>query len=95
MRQLKGCVQVAADADITHAQAIIEGAGMYVASSPTRPKQDLAARYGGSPGQVNLAARALVGQGSYQWQMLGTDHQTWIDLPPTVVASTSVLVSRP
>jgi hypothetical protein len=36
-----------------------------------------------------LIARAIKGQGSYQWQM-SSDQVNWLDLPPTVVASTAV-----
>src|SRR5580700_6089601 len=52
MRQLMACVQIAADADITHAQTIIESAGMYVAKSRARAKPALAARYGSVSGLV-------------------------------------------
>jgi hypothetical protein len=90
MRLLKSGVQVAADADITHARDIIESAGMYVWTRAQKGKPDLAARYGGAPGLVILDAKAIDGQGSYQWQM-SSDGTNWTDLPPSVEAS--VLVS--
>jgi hypothetical protein len=89
MRQLTSFVQLVADADITHARAIIESAGMYVAKSAIRAKPNLAARYGGAPGLVDLVAKAIKSQGSYQWQM-SSGGEDWTDLPPTVEASTSV-----
>jgi hypothetical protein len=89
MRQLKAGVQSAADADVTHAQTIIESAGMYVAKRAVTAKQVLAARYGSVPGEVNLDAKAFKGQGSYQWQM-SLDGKTWSGLPGTVKASTVV-----
>jgi hypothetical protein len=88
MRHLKSCVQLAADADITHAQGIIEGAGMYVVTRVSKPKPPLAARYGGASGLVILDGKAIDGQGSYQWQMNGG--QAWVDLPPSVVATVVV-----
>jgi hypothetical protein len=89
MSRLKCSVQIAADADLTHAQEIIESAGMYVTKRGRKPKPLLAVRYGGAPGLVLLTARAIKGQGSYQWQM-SSDQVNWLDLPPTVVASTAV-----
>ena len=89
MSQLKGCVQVAADSDITHAQAIIESAGMYVVTRAPRPKPALAARYGGALGVVILDAKALRVQGSYEWQM-SSDGVTWTGLPPSTKASVIV-----
>jgi hypothetical protein len=89
MRMLKSGVQLAADADITHAQVIIESSGMYVTTRTRKGKAQLAARYGGAPGLVILDAKAIDGQGSYQWQMC-SDGKTWLDLPPGVEASTLV-----
>jgi hypothetical protein len=89
MRQIKSCVQVAADNDVTHAQEIIEGCGLYVSQRPVKAKPPLGARYGDAPGLVHLDAMAIKGQGSYQWQM-SSDQKSWSDLPPTVNASTSV-----
>ena len=89
LRQLKACVQAAADADITHAQAIIESAGMYVTTLAHKAKAELAFRYGSGVGELELLTRALQGQGCYQWQM-SADQKTWTDLPQTVTASTTV-----
>jgi hypothetical protein len=86
MRQLRSGVQLVADSDITHAQAIIESAGMYVWTRAVTSKPDLAARYGGAPGLVLLDAKAFIGQGSYEWQM-STAPGVWTDLPPGVKAS--------
>jgi hypothetical protein len=90
MRLLTGCVQIAADADISHAQTIIESAGMYVSTRIKQPKPELAARYGGSSGLAFLDAKALKVPGSYEWQMR-IGGQEWTNLPPSVKAR--VLVS--
>ena len=89
MRQLKGIVQSAADADVDHAQAIIESSGMSVAKRAIRSKPDLAARHGKVPTWVNLYAKAAKGKASYYWQM-STNGTTWSDLPDTLRAKTSV-----
>lgn len=89
MRKLRACVQVVADSDITHARAIIESAGMYVSTRAKAVKPPLKARYGSSSGEVVLDAKAIKGQGSYEWQMC-TDQAAWTNLAPTATASTSV-----
>jgi hypothetical protein len=88
IRLLTGCVQIAADADISHAQTIIESAGMYVTTRSRLGKPDLAARYGGAPGVAFLDAKALKVQGSYEWQM--STGQEWTNLPPSVTATVQV-----
>ena len=89
MRQLKSGVQVVADNNITHAQEIIESAGMYFMKRLKRAKTPIAVRYGGGLGLVELLAKAISGKGSYEWQM-SSNQVDWMDLPPTVKASTSV-----
>jgi hypothetical protein len=89
MLQLKSGVQVAADADGTHATEIIEESGMYVVIRGKKGKPDLSAVRGGAVGLVDLFARRIKGQGVYEWQM-SVDQVVWSDLPKTVYASTSV-----
>jgi hypothetical protein len=91
MRQLKACVQVAADANIANSKAIIEGSGMYATRRATNPKPDLAAKYGPISGTLGIIARAIrrSKKGSYGWQM-STDMKTWTDLAPTTDAKTTV-----
>jgi hypothetical protein len=89
MLQLKAIVQGAADADFANAAVLIESSGMSVVKRVVRTKPQLAAKYGKVPQVVVLCAKAFKGQGSYQWQM-SLDGTTWLDLPGTVKATTSV-----
>jgi hypothetical protein len=89
MLQLKGGVQVAADSDLTHGKEIIDSAGMYAVIRGKKGKADLVAHFGGALGDVVLFAKALKGQGVYEWQMSG-DQLVWVDLPKTVYATTTV-----
>ena len=87
MRLLKSNVQLAADADVTHAKEIIESAGMYVFTQGKKGKGSFAVKYAG-PSTARLDAKAFTGQGTYHWQMNAGSE--WADLPPTVTASCTV-----
>jgi hypothetical protein len=89
MRQLKEGVQASADANLERAAAIIEGAGFKVAKRAPRAKQAIAARYGKAPGIVVVVAKAVGRKATYYWEM-STDQAKWSDLPPTMVAQTTV-----
>ena len=89
MRQVRTGVQIAADADIVNAKAIIEGAGLFAVRQIVRGKPDLAVKYGGVSGLLELVARAVKRARTYHWQMSG-DLKLWQDLPPSTDASTTV-----
>jgi hypothetical protein len=89
MRLLKGHVQAAADADLPNSKSIIESSGMYVVQKILRSKPQLAARYGAVPTIVDLFAKASKRKASYAWQM-SADGQSWVDLPGTMTANTTV-----
>ena len=71
------------------AEAVITGAGFSVRKDFTRHKDKLAATYGLASGAVRLDARALGRDASYYWQW-STDMKTWVSLPETKKASTTV-----
>jgi hypothetical protein len=90
LRQLKSCVQAAADADVVHSQAIIESTGFRAVRPGSWTKPDIAVKHGPVPGAVVVTVRAFQGKGSHHWQM-STDQKTWIDLPETTSAKTTVV----
>jgi hypothetical protein len=90
MRMLKAFVQGAADAHLPRSKVIIEGAGMIAVALGGRFKPDLAAKYGAIPTVVDLYARAAKVPVAYEWQMSVDQQKTWVDLPATVRAQTTV-----
>jgi hypothetical protein len=90
LQGLRAYVQMMADADLDHAVAIIESAGMNVKKHAVRVKSDLTARPGKVSGQVLLDAKAAAkGRASYDWEY-SMDQKAWTPLPTTLVANTTV-----
>jgi hypothetical protein len=71
------------------AEALITGAGFSVREGFTRHKDPLAATYGLASGDVELDARAVGQDASYYWQW-STDNRTWVSVPETKKASTTI-----
>ena len=71
------------------AEAVITGSGFSVRKGYTRNKDTLAAKYGLASGDVKLDARAVAPGASYYWQW-STDMKSWVSLPETKKASTTV-----
>ena len=90
LHSAKALVQQAADADLTHAPAIIASAGMAVRKTPTASKPPFAAEQGPLSGTVKLAARAAADRASYEWQWSTDGGHTWTPLPPTLQAKTAL-----
>jgi hypothetical protein len=61
---------------------------MFQKKSSARPKPDLAAAMGKTPGQVIVRARAVRGS-AYEWQSSTDGGATWLSLGITTVANTS------
>jgi hypothetical protein len=71
------------------AEAVITGAGFSVRKAYARHKDPLAATYGLASGAVELDARAVEPGASYYWQW-SVDMKTWVSLPETKKASTTI-----
>ena len=100
METLRAYVQALADAlSAEGAAAIIEAAGLRVASPPVHQKAALAAKLTTTPGVVHVSANAslLVGPAvtskkvTFNWQWSGDAGTTWTDARSTPYASTRVL----
>jgi hypothetical protein len=90
LKQLKSYVEGVAHDNHENAVAIIESAGMSVQRKGLRAKPPLAARNGRVQGEVRLVAKAVAKVTTYYWQLSEDDCKTWIDLPATKPAKTTV-----
>jgi hypothetical protein len=74
----------------TDALSIAEDAGMTLRTVATRVKPPLAAKAGRVTGTVVLVAKATKGAKANSWQYSTDGGKTWIDLPQTTKANTTV-----
>ncbi|HEX8794059.1 MAG TPA: fibronectin type III domain-containing protein [Polyangiaceae bacterium] len=95
LHQLRGYVQVIAEADPENARAIIESAGMFVRKEPERPLRVFSAKPGTASGEVKIVA-PFAGKGtSYEWEYSIDGGATWFTMPPTIQSSTSLVGLTP
>lgn len=95
LNQLRGYVQVTADADQENASAIIESAGLFLRKEPERPLRVFSAKPGSASGEVKLVA-PFAGRGtSYEWEYSIDGGATWLAMPPTIQSSTTLLGLTP
>lgn len=90
LQQLRSYVQVTADANPENASSIIESAGMAVRKAPTRAPRVFAARQGALSGAVKVEAPSAGHRAAYEWEYSVDGGKSWIALPPTLQAKTSV-----
>jgi hypothetical protein len=91
LKALKAYVASVIALNPTQAGVIANAAGMALRRSSTRSKPPLAARMGATLGQVVLLAKAAGRRAYYEWQSSSDGGKTWVSLPTTTTASTSVL----
>lgn len=89
---LMGYVQRLADktGNEQDAIALILASGFDLKNRGVRVKPDLSAKHGKVSGLVKLAAKAESKRASYNWQQSADNGTTWLSLPPTLMAKTSV-----
>ena len=90
LQALRAYVQTVADADPGNAAAIIESAGLAVRKTATRHARALAAKPGSVSGVANVTAAVAARRASYEWQYSTDGGKTWITLPATLQAKTTV-----
>ena len=95
LQQLRGYVQVTADADPENASVIIMSAGMFVRKEPERPLRVFSAKPGTASGEVKLVAPSAGKETSYEWEYSIDGGATWLTMPPTIQSSTSLLGLTP
>jgi hypothetical protein len=86
---LEAYVQSIADAHPTEAASIIQSAGFKVKAVGAHPKQDIEAHMG--PGGIAIIrARAAAKKAAYEFQISSDGGKTWVPLPVTTEANTTV-----
>jgi hypothetical protein len=83
-------VEKVCNANPTAALTIAEDAGMALRSTAVFEKPPLAAKPGTVSGTVVLAAKATKGAAANEWQYSTDGGKTWVDLPITTKATTSI-----
>jgi hypothetical protein len=86
----KAYIQQAADADPEHAEAMITSTGLLLRRPVARTKAPFAVKQGSTTGKVHLVARAAAVRASYEWQWSSDGGKTWLLLPVTLKASTTL-----
>ena len=90
LEQLKVYVQTVADAIPEDGSSIILSAGMAVRKTPVHTPRVFAAKPGAVTGSVKLIAAAAARRASYNWQYSSDGGKTWISLPATLQAKTTM-----
>lgn len=89
LKQVRSYVQSIVDANPENGPAIIQSAALAVRKPVVRLPRIFAAKPGATSGTVSLVAPSAGHRVSYEWQY-STDGKTWIDLPPTLQAKTTL-----
>ena len=89
LQSLRMHVQVVADGRAPAGAAVIEGAGLAGKRIGDRPPRIFAALAGLARGTVKLIAPTAGRRASYNWQY-SLDGETWIELPSTLQATTTL-----
>jgi len=83
-------VELVANADPANAAQIVEDAGMKLHQAHARDKPPLAVKAGVTSGTVQVVAKATKGAKANDWQMSTDGGKTWVDIPSTTKATTTV-----
>ena len=90
LEQLKTYVQTVADASVADGEGIILSAGMAVRKTAIHPPRVFSAEQGDVSGSVKLIASAAAKRASYNWQYSIDGGKTWVAMPGTLQAKTTV-----
>ena len=90
LEQLCAYVQSVADANVANAASIIESAGMYVKGVGGRRRAGFRLTDGRVSGEVDVFTDQAANRASYDWQYSLDDCVSWVDLPGTTKADTTI-----
>ena len=90
LQQLKAYIQATSDASPENGSSIIESAGVAVKKAPVHAPRVFAAKIGTVTGTAKIIAPSAGTRASYEWQYSTDGGKTWLELPPTTQAKTSV-----
>jgi hypothetical protein len=91
-QRLRTYVQSVADLDGTNAASIITSAGFAVRKTPTRTARVFHAKPGPVSGTAAIVAPSAGRRASYERQYSTDGGKTWVTLPPTLQAKTSIQI---
>ena len=83
-------VEQLVNADPANGATIAQDAAMQLRKVPSRNKPDLALKRGAVSGTVHAVAKATKGARANDWQYSLDGGKTWVDVPPTTKASTTI-----
>jgi hypothetical protein len=89
LQQLRGYVQMVADATPENAATIIQSAGVAVRKIPTRAARAFTAKQGAVSGTAQVYAVSAARRASYEWQSSTDGGKTWVSAPVTLQARTT------
>ena len=89
MNQYHAYVQQLANADPTQAQVLVNAATMSLRKAGSHPKSDLAVKQKVS-GTIKLIAKSVKGARAHNWQYSTDGGKTWIEVPQTTKAVTTI-----
>ena len=90
LQQLKGYIQMTADANVENGASIIASAGVAVKKSVVRAPRVFNAKPGAISGSAKLVAASAGHRASYEWEYSIDGGKTWATLPVTLQAKTTV-----
>lgn len=90
LQRLRMYVQTVADADLENSAAIIQSAGIAVKKAAARRPRVFEAVQGAVSGTVKLVTASAGKRASYDWEYSTDGGKTWLLLPSTMQAKTSV-----
>jgi hypothetical protein len=95
LEELRTCVQSTADANPESGPSIIQGAGLALRNPTTRAALGFHAKPGGVTGTVKVIAPSAARRAAYDWQYSTDGGNTWLTLPSTLQAKTTVTGLKP
>jgi len=91
LQQLRAYIQATADASPENGSSIIESAGVALKKTPVHPPRIFAATAGAVSDAAKLVAPSAGTRSSYEWEYSTDGGKTWVAMPPTIQAKTSVI----
>ncbi len=91
LKQLRGYVQVVADANAEISASVIESAGVAVRKTPTRHARTFTVKAGPVTGVATVRAASAGRRAAYEWEYSTDGGKTWIGAPSTLQAKTTIL----
>jgi hypothetical protein len=90
LETLKTYIQNVADTNNETAPTVIKSAGLAVRKSPTRKPHVFTVQEGSISGSVKLSTASVGARSCYLWQYSADGGKTWIDVPATIQAKTTL-----